>query len=128
MFDWLDDIIDWGGNAITEAVPGLITGGVGLLAKKNEIDAAKDAEKTLEEQIAEARALGDLKIEQQLKMKELGLLGGGGGGSRQQANPAAWRDSQAQTVQAKLAQAQLFKELADQMSGRLNQAILSRRR
>ena len=124
----LSDIFDFGKEVIKESIPSLVTGGAALLGQRESLKADEADEKTLQERLEEAKALQDLEIEGKKKLKELGLLGGGGGGGRQPVNPSAWRDAQAQQVQTKLAQAQMFKELADQMAGRLNQAILSRRR
>lgn len=124
------DIFDFIGGGLEEALPDIITGGVGLIAQDALSDAEKD--KTDTNSIEYLRERGQLEnqlaIERAKMLKELGLTGGGGGGSRQQANPAAWRDAQAQRVSAKLAQAQVLKEAADQLAGRMNQAILSRRR
>lgn len=112
-------------RVLESAAPSLITGGAGLLMQ----GLAEDKEMSLQEKLEQARAFQDLEIEKAKKLKELGLTGGGGGGRRyQEISMAPLAAAQQQAVQAKLAQAQLFGELADKMSGRLSQAMLSRRR
>lgn len=116
------------GELIGDIAPSLITGGAALLQQGLQPEGEKPL--TQEEKEAAARRAAEMNLEFALKAKQAGLTGGGGGGgSRYQpvdAGPLVKAASD--NVSAKLAQASLMKELSDQLSGRMNQAILSRRR